>query len=89
MHFFGSPITPISTIWIALSPPELHIPNDQRLKVPSRKIKSGFPSHERRLKNHYSGELQRQIAAGGPPHFVGPLFSGANAAVNYLPLQLV
>ena len=33
--------------------------------------------------------MQRQIAAGGPPHFVGPLFSGANAVVNYLPLQLV
>ena len=32
--------------------------------------------------------LQQQIAAGGPPHFVGPLFSGANAACSYLPLQL-
>ena len=32
--------------------------------------------------------LQRQIAAGGPSHFVGPFFSGANAAVGYLPLQL-
>ena len=31
--------------------------------------------------------LQWQIAAGGPPHFVGP-FSGANAALGYLPLQL-
>ena len=59
MHFFGSPATPISTIWIALPPPELHIPNDQRLKVPSRKIKSGFPSHERRLKK----SLFRRVAA--------------------------
>ena len=32
--------------------------------------------------------LQQQIAAGGPPHFVGPFFSGANAALDYLPLQL-
>ena len=32
--------------------------------------------------------LQWQIAAGGPPHFVGPFFSGANAALDYLPLQL-
>ena len=32
--------------------------------------------------------LQQQIAAGGPPHFVGPFFSGANAAVGYLLLQL-
>ena len=32
--------------------------------------------------------LQRQIAAGGPSHFVGPFFSGANAAVSYPPLQL-
>lgn len=32
--------------------------------------------------------LQQQIAAGGPPHFGGPFFSGANAACGYLPLQL-
>ena len=32
--------------------------------------------------------LQQQIAAGGPSHFVGPFFSGANAAFGYLPLQL-
>ena len=32
--------------------------------------------------------LQQQIAAGGPPHFVGPFFSGANAALGYLLLQL-
>ena len=34
------------------------------------------------------GKLQWQIAAGGPSHFVGPFFSGANAAFGYLPLQL-
>ena len=28
------------------------------------------------------------VAAGGPSHFVGPFFSGANAALGYLPLQL-
>ena len=32
--------------------------------------------------------LQQQIAAGGPSHFVGPFFSGANAAFGYLPLRL-
>ncbi|MBS7396744.1 MAG: hypothetical protein KIG35_08740 [Prevotellamassilia sp.] len=32
--------------------------------------------------------LQRQIAAGGPSTSCPLPFSGANAAVNYLPLQL-
>ena len=35
----------------------------------------------------HGGLLQRQVATGGPSHFVGPFFSGANAAIGYLPLQ--